>query len=122
MKKYLEGTEYKDLNRETKRVLTLQLFMKHQAMEALKGNVKRALLDREDVMDIIKNTPEVPSIPKKVKIRKPRVKKVSIPTTPLGLAEKEVKDLTAKENLTDDEKKVLRRAKDRIRYYKNKAA
>ena len=121
MKKYLEEDQYKDMNVETKRELTLKLFMKHQAMEALKddGSKKRSLLDKEDVLRIIKDTPEVPSRPTKKSQRKARK------STPLSTAKREVKELTAKrekEGLTDAEKKSLKNAQERVRYYKNKAA
>jgi len=122
MKKYLESSEYKNLNKETKREITLRLFMKHQTIERLKGETKKAFLSKEEVLEIIKNTPEVQAKPKKKKVRKVKSKKVEKPMTALEIAEKEVKDLSSKDSLTEDEKKYLRRAKDRVRYYKNKVA
>jgi len=107
------------MNKETKRELTLKLFMKHQAMEALKdGSTKRSLLDKADVTRIIENTPEVPA-------RETKKTKKTKKSTPLTKAQKEVKVLTTKrkkEDLTDAEKKALKNAQDKVRYYKNKAA
>lgn len=119
MKKYLEEDKYKGMNKETKRELTLKLFMKHQAMEALKdGSTKRSLLDKADVTRIIENTPEVP-------VRETKRTKKTKKSTPLSKAQKEVEVLTTKrkkEDLTDAEKKALKNAQDKVRYYKNKAA
>jgi len=119
MKKYLEEDQYKEMNRETKRELTLRLFMKHQAMEALKdGSTKRSLLAKEEVDKIIRDTPEVPERPTKKSLKAKNA-------TPLSIAKKEVKALIskrAKDGLTDAEKKALKNAQDRVRYYTNKAA
>ena len=119
MKKYLEEDQYEGMNKETKRELTLKLFMKHQAMEALKdGSTKRSLLDKADVTRIIENTPEVPA-------RETKKTKKTKKSTPLTKAQKEIKVLTTKrkkEDLTDAEKKALKNAQDKVRYYKNKAA
>lgn len=55
MKKNVETTEYKEMDKEIKRELVLKLFMKHQAMEALRGDSKkRTLLSKEDVLAILR--------------------------------------------------------------------
>lgn len=78
MKKYLEEGQYKEMNKETKRELTLRLFMKHQAMEALKdGSKKRSLLSKEDVDRIIRETPEQPAIPTKKALKAAQDAKVA---------------------------------------------
>lgn len=120
MKKYLEEDQYKDMNRETKRELTLRLFMKHQAMEALKdGSTKRSLLAKEDVDRIIRDTPEVEARPTKKSLKEAKK------NTPLAIAKREVKALVSKRNkdgLTDAEKKALKNAQERVRYHSSKAA
>jgi len=119
MKKYLEEDQYKEMNKETKRELTLKLFMKHQAMEALKDDsTKRSFLAKEDVTRIIEDTPEVSArVSKKTK----KTKK----STPLSKAKEEVKTLITKrekDDLSDAEKKALKNAQGRVQYYKNKTA
>jgi hypothetical protein len=59
MKNSLEEVEYKTLPKEQKRILVTRLFMKHQAMEAIKGDTKRAMLAKEDVLKIIEENPWV---------------------------------------------------------------
>jgi hypothetical protein len=59
MKNSLEEVEYKTLPKEQKRVLVTRLFMKHQAMEAIKGDTKKAMLAKEDVLKIIQENPWV---------------------------------------------------------------
>lgn len=55
MKKSLDGDDYKEMAKEAKREMTLRLFMKHQAMEALRGDSKkRTLLSKEDVLAILR--------------------------------------------------------------------
>lgn len=57
MKNTLEGDEYKEMPKEQKRVLVVRLFMKHQALEALKGESRKSLLQKDDVLNIIKENP-----------------------------------------------------------------
>lgn len=55
MKKSLDGDDYKEMAKEAKREMTLKLFMKHQAMEALRGDSKKkTLLSKEDVLAILR--------------------------------------------------------------------
>jgi hypothetical protein len=123
MKKYLEEDQYKDMTVEKKRELTIRLFMKHQAMEALKaqaGDTKKSLLKKEDVLRVIDDCPEI-----EARERKSKKAKRSKKNSPLNKAESEVKALVEKrtnEGLSDAEKKALKNAQERVRYYKNKAA
>lgn len=61
MKKNIEGDKYKAMTPETKRELTIRLFMKHQAMEMLRAEGgKKSMLKKEDILRIIEETPEIP--------------------------------------------------------------
>lgn len=59
MKDSLEDEEYKTMNKEQKRVIITKLFMKHQAIEAIKGETKKSMLAKEDVLKIIQENPWV---------------------------------------------------------------
>jgi hypothetical protein len=67
MRRYMKGSldeeQYKDMPKEQKRILVARLFMKHQAMAALKGDdsgkKEKALLRKEDVLKIIEENPWV---------------------------------------------------------------
>lgn len=58
LKKSLE-TEYQAMSKEQKRLLIVKLFAKHQTIEALQGNTKRSLLNKDDVLKIIQDNPWV---------------------------------------------------------------
>jgi len=114
MKNTLEEDDYKTLTPEKRRELTVRLFMKHQAIEALKeGTGKKALLDKEDILRVIDDCPEIAPRERKSK------QKMTSDEKALKKAEKKLTSFT-RDNLTEDEKKAKRRAQDQVRYYKNK--
>jgi len=119
MKNNLDEAEYKDMTKEKKRELVIRLFMKHQAIQALKddGTQKKSLLQKEDVLRIIQDCPDIePVTPKKLTL-----KPVADPAREaLKKAEEELAQFTNKADLTDEEKKAKKRAQDKVRYYKNK--
>jgi FKBP-type peptidyl-prolyl cis-trans isomerase len=117
MKNTLEEKEYKELTPEKRRELTVRLFMKHQAIEALKDNAgKKALLDKEDVLAVITDCPDIAPREKKEKVKK---EKLSPNQKALAAAEKALAELSNKD-LNDEDKKNKKKLQDKIRYYKNK--
>jgi len=97
MKDSLENEEYKTMPKEQKRVLVTKLFMKHQAIEAIKGDTKKAMLAKEDVLKIIEENPwvETEATPaedkkeeRKEKKAQKKVTKAATPSTPAAMVAK----------------------------------
>jgi hypothetical protein len=66
MKRHMDEDEYKDLSREHKRELTIRLFMQYQTKELIRGENKKVILSKEDVLRIVEN-PEALEDAKKTK-------------------------------------------------------
>jgi hypothetical protein len=79
LKSSLDEKEYKAMSKEQKRMLITRLFMKHQAIEAIKGeNPKKALLAKEDVLKVIQDNPWVEVDATEAEDRKAAKKEVKV--------------------------------------------
>jgi hypothetical protein len=113
MKNTLEQDEYKAMSKERKRELVIRLFMKHQAIEALKTDMdKKSFLSKEDVQRIIESCPETEPIQKELDLPEP-------PKEPT--LEEQLASYNGR-TLTDQEKKEKKRLQDKIRYQRNKTS
>jgi hypothetical protein len=89
LKKSLETEEYQNMSKEQKRMLIVQLFAKHQTIEALQGTTKKSLLKKDDVLKIIQDNPWVEEDDTKDKDKKV-AKKPAAKKTPAKKAAKKV--------------------------------
>lgn len=59
LKKYTVDEDYKSMSKERKRAITIELFMRFQNKESLRGeNTKKTKLTKEDVEEALKNQGE----------------------------------------------------------------